>query len=56
VIRETGAGLLYEDLDDLVEKLRGPALPAARAAMWEQRRRFTFEPYVPALDQVLRRA
>ena len=30
VVRETGAGLLYRDLDDLVGQLRGPALPAAR--------------------------
>ena len=54
VVRRTGAGLLYADLDDLLARLHGPALPAARAAMAAHRHEFTFDAHVPALERVLR--
>jgi glycosyltransferase involved in cell wall biosynthesis len=54
VVRETGAGLLYRDLDDLVDQLHGPGLAAARAAMARHRHGFTFDAHVGELDRVLR--
>jgi glycosyltransferase involved in cell wall biosynthesis len=54
VVRETGAGLLYRDLDDLVDQLHGPALPAARAAMAAHRTGFTFDRHLPVLEEALR--
>jgi glycosyltransferase involved in cell wall biosynthesis len=55
VVGQTGAGLLYADLDDLVDQLRRPdLLGPARAAMARHRDRFTFEAYVPELEAVFR--
>jgi Glycosyl transferase family 2 len=54
VVRETGAGLLYRDLDDLVDQLHGPGLAAARDAMARHRHGWTFDAHVPALETVLR--
>jgi glycosyltransferase involved in cell wall biosynthesis len=54
VVRQTCAGLLYEDLDDLVDQLHGPGLAAARDAMARHRTQWTFDAHVPALERVLR--
>jgi hypothetical protein len=54
VVRDTGAGLLYRDLDDLVDQLRSPALAAARAAMAAARPGFTFDAHLPAVEAALR--
>jgi hypothetical protein len=53
VVRETGAGLLYRDLDDLVGQLHGPGLDAARVAMARHRHGFTFDTHVGELERVL---
>lgn len=53
VVTETGAGLLYRDLDDLAAQLQGPALADARTAMAAARSRFTFEEHVPLLERAL---
>jgi hypothetical protein len=55
LVAESGAGLLYDDIDDLVEQLRtGATLDAARAAMVASRDRFTFDAHVPMLERMLR--
>ena len=51
VVRTTGAGLLYRDLDDLVERLG--ELGPARAAMARHRHEFTFEHHLPTLERAL---
>jgi hypothetical protein len=55
LVAESGAGLLYDDIDDLVAQLRdGAVVDAARAAMVARRERFTFDAHVPTLERVLR--
>ena len=57
VVGATGAGLLYADLDDLVDQLHRPGeLERARAAMAAHRADFTFDAHVPELEAVLRAA
>jgi hypothetical protein len=53
VVRDTGAGLLYRDLDDLVDQLRGPGLDEARAAMHAARPGFTFDAHVATVEAAL---
>jgi hypothetical protein len=51
------AGVLYDDLDDLVDRLRDrPSLDAAGDACWSGRARFAFDTYADELVAVLRRA
>ena len=51
------AGVLYDDLDDLVDRLRDrPVLDATADASWSGRGRFTFDAHADALVAVLRRA
>jgi hypothetical protein len=45
-----GAGVFYEDIDDLAAALRdGPRMQSLRARMWAQREQFCFDTHVPAL-------
>jgi hypothetical protein len=51
------AGVLYDDVDDLVDRLRDRAgLDAAADASWTDRARFTFDAHADAVVRVLRRA
>ena len=55
LVRDSGAGLLYRDLDDLADQLHRPGrLDAARAAMLAVRRELTFDHHVPLLDALFR--
>jgi hypothetical protein len=53
VVRDTGAGLLYRDLDDLVDQLHAPALARAGAAMLAARPGFTFDAHVATVASAL---
>jgi hypothetical protein len=54
VLRETGAGVLYEDLDDLAAQLAdGPAMAARRARAWAVRDEFTFDHHADRLVALL---
>lgn len=51
------AGVLFDDVDDLLQQLQGgTTLPAAREAQWRDRSRFTFDAHADDVAAVLRRA
>ncbi|MDP9392823.1 MAG: glycosyltransferase family 2 protein [Actinomycetota bacterium] len=57
MLRETGCGLIYDDIDDLVDRLRSStAADSARDAVARHRDRFTFDAHVDELVAVLRHA
>jgi len=57
MLRETKCGLLYDDLDDVVDRLRSaPALQSARDAVGRHRERFVFDTYADELLAFLRSA
>ena len=55
VARQTGAGVLYGDVDELAGALRDEArMEAHRAAAWRAREQFTFDAHVDRLIEILR--
>jgi len=55
VLRETGAGVLYRDLDDLAAQLRdATAMAERRARAWAVREQFTFDHHADGLVALLR--
>jgi hypothetical protein len=57
LLREAGTGVLYADLDDLVDRLRAEvASGACAAAAWSVRDRFTYDAHADRLVDVYRAA
>lgn len=57
LVRDTGAGLLFRDDDDLIAQLRdGAGLEAARRQAWAVREDFAFDAHVDRLQRIFRQA